>query len=211
MSTLPLLLLLSCPLCLYGLKISEKQFGPYLTLTYVHGGEDAQMSHTQAREFCQNLTSELRPEGTTSEAPENPIETRKRSDLVSIHDPTMVHQLMSWVLPLDKRQFWIGGLISKVEHTFQNQASHVIHTWTDGTPANFRFLHFTHADFQAFSSGATLCLSVDFVSGKWGAHNCKTQMYFVCETINLEEKVPQAATTSAFPPTTEKQPSSRKG
>ncbi|KAG5441454.1 hypothetical protein CSKR_202203 [Clonorchis sinensis] len=211
MSTLPLLLLLSCPLCLYGLKISEKQFGPYLTLTYVHGGEDAQMSHTQAREFCQNLTSELRPEGTTSEAPENPIETRKRSDLVSIHDPTMVHQLMSWVLPLDKRQFWIGGLISKVEHTFQHQASHVIHTWTDGTPANFRFLHFTHADFQAFSSGATLCLSVDFVSGKWGAHNCKTQMYFVCETINLQGKVPQAATTSAFPPTTEKQPSSRKG
>ncbi|KAA3679590.1 uncharacterized protein DEA37_0007143 [Paragonimus westermani] len=198
-----IVLLWTCCSHVAGLQLSHKHISPLLTLTYVHGSEDAQMPHLKARKFCIDLANSTNlgvenstTGGTTATSVDkSPTGSRRYSDLVSIHDPTMVHEIMSWILPLEKRQFWIGGLLGKVRQTFHNRPVHLIHSWTDGTPANFRFLHFSNADMEGFREGTTKCLSVDFASGKWGAHDCHIPMYFVCETIALPDS-PQPATNS---------------
>ncbi|KAF5395198.1 Lectin C-type domain [Paragonimus heterotremus] len=216
-----IVLLWICTSHIVGLQLSHKQISPLLTLTYVHGGEDAQMPHLKARKFCLDLVNYTNSQaensttgGKTTSVEKSPTQQtgsnpsmttptgyRRYSDLVSIHDPTMVHEIMRWILPLEKRQFWIGGLLGKVRETFHNRPVHLIHSWTDGTPANFRFLHFSNADMEGFREGTTKCLSVDFASGKWGAHECHIPMYFVCETIVFPDSPQPAATPTVTPST----------
>lgn len=112
-----------------------------------------------------------------------PATDMPQSDLLSIHDPGMVAELMQWILNVERRQFWIGGMIRKVVGPFEDNIQHIIHVWSDRTPTNFRFLHFPNDELVDLPMGDVRCLSVDFASGKWGVHECEEKMYFVCATI----------------------------
>jgi hypothetical protein len=190
-----------------GIVVDQKEVTPFLTLTFVHGDDEARMTHSEARKFCMNLpkllaSGKIQVNGARSMQPTwgpliNPTaskvsttKSRTFGDLMSIHDPTMVHELMAWVLPMEKKQFWIGGIVRRVAEDFQNRPSHFIQAWTDGTPANFRYLHFSNEELDTLNIGGTKCLSVDYASGKWGAHDCNLRMYFVCETITLPDVTP---------------------
>lgn len=200
-TTVTICILFSIAHIALGVQLSHKQISPFLTLTLVHGSSDALKTHGEAREYCLNLSASATESkakdmnrssgklvnGTeTTSTTTAPKPMRVRSDLVSIHTPSMVHEIMSWVLPLEKHQFWIGGRLRKVIQPFEDRDAHVIQRWTDGTSATYRFL-----DRRALSilehleEGQILCVSVDYASGKWGAHDCEEKMYFVCETISL--------------------------
>ncbi|CAL8068413.1 unnamed protein product [Calicophoron daubneyi] len=187
-----------------GVVIDQKEVTPFLTLTFVHGDDAARMSHSEARRFCMDLPELLasgkvkvnnaRSMWKSGSAPNDGAAPRNRTrsssrtygDLMSIHDPTMVHELMAWVLPMEKKQFWIGGIIRRIAEEFQNRP-HFIQAWSDSTPANFRYLHFSNEELDTLEVGDTKCLSVDYASGKWGVHDCGLRMYFVCESITLPD------------------------
>ncbi|VDP90728.1 unnamed protein product [Echinostoma caproni] len=204
-----------CASLSFGIQFSHKHISPFLTLTLVHGDRDALMTHAEAREFCLNLTSTSGNESVTAgNTPvQSPINNKPffriksiRSDLVSIHTPSMVHEIMSWVLPLEKRQFWIGGQLRKARQAFEDRDTHLIQRWTDGTSANYRFLDLSSAAVERMPDDEVYCISVDYTSGKWGAHNCDEKMYFVCETVKLPEielgtqPKPASATTTTSGP-----------
>ncbi|TPP67091.1 Lectin C-type domain [Fasciola gigantica] len=201
-------ILFSFAYVVHGVQLSHKQISPFLTLTLVHGSSEALKTHAEAREYCQNLSlSSTEPKangnnlssddastGTATKTTKVPTTTtttpkniRVRSDLVSIHTPSMVHGIMSWILPLEKRQFWIGGRLKKIVQPFEGRDVHVIQRWTDGTSATYRFLDLTPLALDRIPEDQILCVSVDYASGKWGAHDCEEKMYFVCETIRLPE------------------------
>ncbi|VDM06288.1 unnamed protein product [Schistocephalus solidus] len=222
-------LILSLALVGFALQLTEKKINDAITLTLVHGGEDAMMSHTDALAFCRTLEEQKTKQATASPAPSTPIIIQSVAgtsaplsteattlapavsgepgqtvfnDLLSLHDPGMVAELMQWILNLERRQFWIGGMVKKVVRPFEHHKDHIIHLWTDRTPTNFRFLHFPNEDLRALKEGEVKCLSVDYASGKWGVHDCDDKMYFVCETIILTPQSTSLTGTGSLASTT---------
>ncbi len=164
--------------CGNGLRISTKRLDDHRNLTFVHRGPDAMLSHFEARRFCNDLS----------------VPGKIESELVSLHDPKAVRDLMRWVLDLDQRQFWIGGRVARLHTPFEGHRHHLRHSWTDGSPADFQYLHFP---MPALMPGETRCLSIDFADGKWGVHDCSRRMYFVC----LSELVNEPSNYTALPQT----------
>nr|AAP06122.1 hypothetical protein [Schistosoma japonicum] len=109
-------------------------------------------------------------------------------DLISIHSPVMIHLIMNWILSLEPRQFWIGGLIKLIVHQFNNEDKHVIQTWTDHTPVTVRFLHHHNNVLENLKPNDIACLSIDYASGKWGVHYCTETKYFLCELIKIPNR-----------------------
>ncbi|KAL7054917.1 hypothetical protein AAHC03_024448 [Spirometra sp. Aus1] len=222
------ILILSLALLGFALELTEKKINDAITLTLVHGGEDAMMSHKDALAFCRALEEQKAKYATASPASTTPIiksvaatsaplSTEATTlapavsgapgqtvfnDLLSLHDPGMVAELMQWVLNVERRQFWIGGMVKKVVRPFEHHTEHIIHLWTDRTPTNFRFLHFPNEELRDLEEGEVKCLSVDYASGKWGVHDCDDKMYFVCETIMLNHQSTTPTGTSTTTPAT---------
>ncbi|CAH8631923.1 unnamed protein product [Heterobilharzia americana] len=215
-------------------KISQKRANSFLTLVFVHGGDDARLSHYDAVDFCRQLptnlnllnetyvksvvnnnvtlkdylnnsskdyitTSTITNNDTTTTTNTitvnsgnkntsnglNPVEYIVHGELLSLHSPAMIHVLMSWILSIEARQFWIGGLVKLIQHEFNGQDRHLIQTWTDHTPVTIRFLHYYNPLILKLYPNEIACLSVDYASGKWGVHYCNERKYFVCELVRI--------------------------
>ncbi|CAI2732935.1 unnamed protein product [Schistosoma spindalis] len=188
--------------------MSVKHVSAYLTLVYVHDGNDARLSHYDAMRFCQKLSGNIQLinetliqnathhnislqdyiNTTLNAKHSNQSQNILYGDLVSIHSSSMIHVLMGWVLSTEARQFWIGGLIKLIVHEFNGQHRHVIQTWTDHTPVTLRFLHHHSPVLENLHTNDIACLSIDYASGKWGVHYCTETKYFVCELLSLPNK-----------------------
>ncbi|CAH8593168.1 unnamed protein product [Schistosoma mattheei] len=189
-------------------KISVKHVSSYLTLVYVHDGNDARLSHFDAMRFCQKLSGNIQLINetliqnatkhnislndyiNTTLNTKHPNQSRNilYGDLVSIHSSSMIHVIMGWVLSTEARQFWIGGLIKLIVHEFNGQHRHVIQTWTDHTPVTLRFLHHHSPVLENLKANDIACLSIDYASGKWGVHYCTETKYFVCELLSIPNR-----------------------
>ncbi|VDO53652.1 unnamed protein product [Schistosoma margrebowiei] len=189
-------------------KISVKHVSTYLSLVYVHGGNDARLSHYDAMRFCQKLSGNIQliNETVIQNATRHNISLNDYvnttmntkypnqstnilyGDLLSIHSSSMIHVLMGWVLTTEARQFWIGGLIKLIVHEFNGQHRHVIQTWTDHTPVTLRFLHHHSPVLENLKANDIACLSIDYASGKWGVHYCTETKYFVCELLSIPNR-----------------------
>ncbi|CAH8653618.1 unnamed protein product [Schistosoma rodhaini] len=190
-------------------KISVNHVNPFLTLVYVHGGNNARLSHYDAMSFCRKLAEniQLLNETLIQNATNHNISLQDYinttlnaqyykplkdyflyGDLVSIHSSTMIHVIMGWVLSTEARQFWIGGLIKLIVHEFNGEHRHVIQTWTDHTPVTVRFLPHHSPVLERLQANDIACLSIDYASGKWGIHYCTETKYFVCELLKLPKR-----------------------
>ncbi|CAH8617785.1 unnamed protein product [Schistosoma bovis] len=189
-------------------KLSVKHVSTYLTLVYVHGGNDARLSHYDAMRFCQKLSGNIQLINETlienatrhnislNDYINTTLNTKYLNhsknilygDLVSIHSSSMIHVIMGWVLSTEARQFWIGGLIKLIVHEFNGQHRHVIQTWTDHTPVTLRFLHHHSPVLENLRANDIACLSIDYASGKWGVHYCTETKYFVCELLSIPNR-----------------------
>ncbi|CAH8601633.1 unnamed protein product [Heterobilharzia americana] len=213
---------------------SKKYADEILSAFFVHGGDDARLSHYDAVDFCRQLptnlnllnetyvksvvnnnvtlkdylnnsskdyitTSTITNNDTTTTTNTitvnsgnkntsnglNPVEYIVHGELLSLHSPAMIHVLMSWILSIEARQFWIGGLVKLIQHEFNGQDRHLIQTWTDHTPVTIRFLHYYNPLILKLYPNEIACLSVDYASGKWGVHYCNERKYFVCELVRI--------------------------
>ncbi|CAH8558479.1 unnamed protein product [Schistosoma turkestanicum] len=194
-------------------KMSFKHISTFMTLIYVHGGDDARLNHYDAMRFCQQLPKNIHllNEKLIKNATAHNVSLKDymnttlnnkvnhsvdnqwenyilHGDLVSIHSSTMIHVIMGWILSVEPRQFWIGGLIKLIVHEFNGEHRHLIQTWTDRTPVTVRFLHHHSPVLERLQPNEIACLSIDYASGKWGVHYCTETKYFVCELLRLPNR-----------------------
>lgn len=172
-----------------NIQINHIVLDSTLLLTYVHGSPQAQLNHSQAMDFCRNLWSNVLKFSTyedfqifnrfknTNTAQHYTI----HSDLLSLHDPVMIRDLMSWINKVKPYRFWIGAKVKSIEYHFDGVNKHNILVWTDKTQPRLQYFQ----TYEDMNLGEVRCVSVDYSNGQWTLYPCNQTLFFVCQSVKL--------------------------
>lgn len=178
-----------------ALEKTRGALGPRV-FTFIHGDDKAKMDFFSADRYCKthvitdheaknNMKKYMTPDEykplpnygrhfNHSEKSRLVLETR----LASVHSHPENSALVNWVSKQEKHSFWIGGIITKTLNEYLRPI--FVLKWTDGSRGDFSFLRLPNPELMSIRTGEERCVSVDYLSGQWGIHNCNEKRYFAC-------------------------------
>jgi len=147
-----------------SIKIHEGYLGESI-YSFVHGGLESKLNFTEAEHHCLNLIK---------------TENNSESHLASIQNSKDAELIQNWILNLERKSYWIGGeIICSINALLEKM--HLLHWINDDKVIHTNF-KVPNVNVQQMNPGEKLCVSVDHVDERWGAHHCGEKKYFLCVT-----------------------------